>query len=122
MAGKGQAPLHTLERRSALLAQKLTGRMSDLTQSLRAAEGRIPFHTKMTRSTALDWWGKHRYDELGQQALAGLSQAAIINLDTNLAQYAHQRSITDLPVESGQDVPPAEGDNPGFAGDGGFNG
>ena len=63
---------HILERRANVLAQKMQARIGDMALALQAADGRIPFQTKLSKGDALDWWSQHRYDTLGQQALAGM--------------------------------------------------
>lgn len=90
---------HVLERRAAALAQGMKARISDMTLALQAADGRIPFHTKLSKGDALDWWMKHRYDNLGQQALAGMPPQAIFSLDAALNQRVAQQQEQGLPVE-----------------------
>lgn len=91
---------HPLERRSALLAGKLKERVSTMTASLTAAQGRIPFHTKLPEAQALDWWSKHRYDDIGRQAIASLDPIAIARLDSALTQHAQQKEAMGLPIET----------------------
>lgn len=94
------AQLHALERRAAMAAGALKTRVSTMSQSLMAAQGRIPFHTKLSQANALDWWSQHRYDQLGQQALAGLDPIAVARLDTALTQHAQDKEALGLPVET----------------------
>src|SRR5258708_389407 len=88
---------HPLERRSALLAGKLKDRVSSMTQSLTAAQGRIPFRTKLPEAQALDWWSKHRYDDIGEKALELLDPMSIARLDSALTQYAQQQEALGMP-------------------------
>lgn len=88
---------HILERRAGLLADKLKKNMNDLTESLQAAGGRIPFKTKLSKGSALDWWAQHRYDQLGQRALSSLDPASIMSLDAELAKY-NQSQDQGLPT------------------------
>lgn len=101
MASKNQ---HTLERRSALLAEKMRGRINDLKQSLTAPQGRILYRTKMSQSDALNWWAQHRYDQYGQKALAGLDPQSIFQLDAALAQHVNSQEEQGMPQEN---LPPA---------------
>lgn len=97
---KAKSSQHVLERRANLLSQKMTSRISDLKLSLSAAQGRVPFHTVLAKSDALKWWSQHRYDDLGQKALAGLQPEAVMNLDAALAQYTQQHNEMGMPVET----------------------
>lgn len=87
---------HIFERRAKLLSQRITQRKQDLTKAMQAANGRIPFRTKLSQSDALQWWVKHRHDALGQQALAGLDPLSVAKLDNALNQYA-QNNPAGLP-------------------------
>lgn len=97
MAGRTQQ--HILERRANLIAQKLEQRVQDMTIALQAADGRLPFHTKLSRGDALDWWMKHRYDSLGQQVIQKLPPMAVFNLDAELAKRVEQKQSQGIPIE-----------------------
>lgn len=90
-------PLHPLERRAQMLTGKLTQRMSDIGQSLQAANGRVPFKSKLSQNAALDWWSKHRYDALGQRALATLDPQSVFNLDAALNRYTANQQEQGVP-------------------------
>lgn len=98
---------HPLERRATLLSGKLKDRVSAMTASLSAAQGRIPFHTKLPEAQALDWWSKHRYDDIGKQALATLDPISVARLDSALTQHAQQQEALGMP--SVTDPPPMGG-------------
>lgn len=92
---------HPLERRAQMLAGKIQGRVADLGQAMQAANGRIPFHTKLSQGTALEWWAQHRYDDLGQQVLQNLDPLDVLHLDRALGEYGAQQEALGLPQESG---------------------
>ena len=93
---------HVLERRSTLLAQRLRQRIDDTVLALQAAGGRIPFKTKLSRGDALEWWAKHRYDALGQQALQSLSPLDVAQLDNALSKNVAAQT-GGLPIISGEE-------------------
>ena len=95
---------HPLERRATLLAGKLTQRIGDIGQSLQAAQGRIPFSTKLPQADALKWWSQHRYDSYGQQALKNLQPQDVMSLDLALTRYAQGVDENGVPQMS--DTPP----------------
>lgn len=111
--GKGKEEVsaksqHVLERRANALAQHMKVRITDVATALQAADGRIPFHTKLSKGDALDWWAKHRYDSLGQKALQGLPPQAVFSLDAALNQRVAQQQETGLPVEGAPDQQQAQ--------------
>src|SRR5262245_44117717 len=96
------APQHPLERRAALLAGRITSRMTDLTDSLVSAQGRRPFTDLKSRPDALAWWRENRYNQYGLRALATLPPEAVTSLDAALAQGQQQQQDVGMPQVAGQ--------------------
>lgn len=95
-------PSHRLERRSQLLATRLQERVEAMRNALAPPGQRPPFTTTMPKNAALDWWGKHRYDDVGKSALANYSPDQIAELDATLAR----RNQAALEQPTAADVPP----------------
>jgi hypothetical protein len=75
-----------LERRAHMLA----GRLSKNTQMLRDALAppgqRPPFTEQMTKADAVTWWRAHRFDKYGQDVVARMQPADVMELDQALSQ------------------------------------
>lgn len=96
---------HRLERRSQLLAARLQERVDAMRNALTPAGQRPPFTTTMPKSAALDWWTKHRHDDLGKSALGNYSPDQVAELDAALARRI-QSGFEDS--AAGDTVPPLE--------------
>lgn len=99
---------HALERLATKLSGALTGNVAMMSQAMTAPQGRIPFREKMPEATALDWWSKHRNDDIGAKAIALLKPDQIANLDLSLTQHAQRQEALGLPTvtEPGTPAPP----------------
>lgn len=76
---------HPLERRAQALAQGITSRVNMMASMMRP-DGRPVFHTRLSDAKALDFWRKHRYDELGQSVISTWRPDQILDLDQRLSQ------------------------------------
>lgn len=74
-----------MERRAAALADALNKRV-DLMAGLMRPEGRAVFHERKSEQQALEFWQRHRYDEMGQKVLSTWTPDQIIALDQRLMQ------------------------------------
>lgn len=68
-----------------MLADRLQSTVRDTAVQLKPATERPPFHRQLSPREALAWWLKHRYDQFGQQAMAGWSPLQKAQLDAWLA-------------------------------------
>ena len=79
---------HPLERRANALAQQLQAWVNLMAAMMRP-DGRALFSTRLSNQKALEFWQKHRFDDLGQSVLSTWSPDQILQLDQKLAQ-AHE--------------------------------
>jgi len=77
---------HRLDHRATLLAEKISHRIGMLRLVFNPPGGRQPFVRQHTTQESLAFWRKHRYSPIGQQVLARLSPAQIMELDSWLAR------------------------------------
>lgn len=75
--------LNRLERRAALLGQKMRDTTDALAHQLGAGE-RPAFTTALPKSASLAWWRQHLYDEYGQKVLATMEPDQIVQLHLDL--------------------------------------
>lgn len=76
---------HPLERRADMLAQALTQRVDMMAAMMRPDDRQI-FHQRLSEPSALQFWRKHRFDDMGQQIMSTWTPDQIIGLDQRLAQ------------------------------------
>lgn len=76
---------HPLERRTTALAEGLKERVHMLAGMMRP-DGRQIFHTRLNDQKALEFWQKHRFDDLGKQVMSTWTPDQVLNLDTRLMQ------------------------------------
>lgn len=105
MARRARSNQHILERRAGMLADRLTKSITDLSTSLQAANGRVPFKTKLSTGTALDWWSKNINTPLGQRALSSLDPLSVMKLHTALSQFQNKNEF-GMPVVQGMNQGP----------------
>lgn len=74
---------HPLERRSNALAQALKERV-DLLATMMRPDGRPIFHQRLNDQKALEFWQKHRFDDLGKQVMVGWTPDQVMALDQRL--------------------------------------
>lgn len=85
-----------MERRAALLAQRLQGRI-DLMANMMRPDGRALFSTRLSEQKALAFWNSHRFDELGQSVLSTWRPDQILKLDLRLAQANEADGLGQMP-------------------------
>lgn len=100
MAARGLQ--HRLDRRAAMLGERLRREIDLTAQMLRPPGGMPAFTTQLTNTEALDFWKRHRFDRIGAQVLSGWTPEQIAELDAWLA--AEQE-----PPESEPMILPPEG-------------
>lgn len=76
---------HPLERRAAMLAEKLNVRI-DTMAALMRPDGRPVFHDRLPERDALAFWRKHRFDDMGKTVLSTWPADQVMKLDLRLAQ------------------------------------
>lgn len=80
---------HPLERRAAALADAFTKR-TDLMAQLMRPDGRAVFHERLPEQKALEFWQRHRYDDIGQNVLSTWTPDQVLQLDQRLMQASQQ--------------------------------
>lgn len=78
-------PQHPMERRTDLIAQGLKDRVSMLADMM-LPNGRRVYTTQLNDQKALEFWQKHRFDDMGKAVLATWSPSQVLQLDTRLMQ------------------------------------
>lgn len=76
---------HPLERRANALAEALTRRV-DLLATMMRPNDRPIFHERLSEPKAMEFWQKHRYDDLGQNVMSTWTPDQILALDQRLMQ------------------------------------
>jgi hypothetical protein len=79
---------YRIERRTSMLASALRRNIDVMRDSYRPPGQRPPFKDQLSETKALDFWLKHRHDELGARTLASMDAGAIMELDQALSAYA----------------------------------
>jgi len=77
---------YRVERRAALLSERITQRRQTLRDAYSPPGQRPPFTQTLSRRDALTWWRQHRSDDVGKQVLDRMSPNDIMNLDLALAK------------------------------------
>lgn len=75
---------HVMERRAAKLAGAIKHRIEVMVAFL-APDGRPIFTTKVSGAEALDFWRRHRTDEVGMALLQRMTPEQVMELDARLA-------------------------------------
>jgi hypothetical protein len=76
---------HVMERRASRLAAAIEHRIGVMVAFLKPA-GRPPVFTRRVgRKEALEFWRRHRTDELGMQLLSRMTPEQVMELDRALA-------------------------------------
>jgi hypothetical protein len=96
---------HRLETRARTLTARLNERVTAFRDALAPPGQRPPFTEAMSRAQALQWWAKHRLDDLGKQALARYTPDQVAELDAELARHltAQQDAGLVRPVDVEED-------------------
>ena len=81
---------HILEKRSHLLAQRLTARVNLIRQAVAPSGERPPFSVQLSKKDALKFWREHWNDDIGKQALAYMTPTAIMELNVALSKANEQ--------------------------------
>lgn len=76
---------HPLEQRTTALAEGLKDRVHMLAQMMRP-DGRQIFHQRLDEQRAIEFWQKHRFDDLGKQVMSTWTPDQVLQLDTRLMQ------------------------------------
>lgn len=78
-----RADQHPLERRATALAEALTRRV-DTMAALMRPNGRQVFTQRLPEQQALEFFQRHRFDDLGQRVLSTWTPDQILDLDQRL--------------------------------------
>ena len=85
--------LHPLERRAAALADAFSKRV-DIMAGLMKPPGQPPiFHQRLPDQQALEFWQRHRYDDLGQSVLQTWAPDQVLDLDRRLMQAGGELGV-----------------------------
>ena len=76
---------HVMERRAARLASAISHRIEVMVEFLKPDGAPPVFTTKMSRREALEFWRRHRTDEIGSALLARMTPEQVAELDRALA-------------------------------------
>lgn len=76
---------HPAEQRVASFAAALTSRV-DMMAAMMRPDDRQLFHQRLSEPKAMQFWRKHRYDEMGQQVLSTWQPDQVLDLDRRLMQ------------------------------------
>lgn len=92
---------YDIERYVNLLAERMEERVTAMSEALSPKGKRPPFTKQLSRKQALNWWRKHRYDELGAMVLRNMDQNSILELDQELTRQNELRMLAlgELPLE-----------------------
>ena len=91
---------HRLDRRSALLASKITHYINVVAEMLRPPGGMPPWTDQLTNEDALAFWRKHRFSPLGGQILAGWTPTQVATLDGWLSRNPDPSVAEGIAVET----------------------
>jgi len=76
-------PQHPVERRTSLLASRLTEQVGLIREML----GPRPlFSERLSKPEALAWWRAHRYDSLGARVLDTYKPEDVLGLDVEMGR------------------------------------
>lgn len=85
---------HPLERRSALLRDRVVAQRDALRDYIAPARERPPFTEHLPREEALDWWEQHIGDEFGKKLLEAMAPDQVMKLRAELgARIAVRRGM-----------------------------
>jgi hypothetical protein len=68
-----------------MLAEAFTQR-TDLLAAMMRPDDRQIFHQRLAEPKALEFWRKHRFDDLGQSVMSTWRPDQVVELDQRLAQ------------------------------------
>ena len=69
-----------------MLSARIKARKTLIQNAITPKGSRPPFTQQLSQANALEWWMKHRYDDLGQQVLSNMQPADVMELDRALSQ------------------------------------
>lgn len=84
--------MHPMERRSKMLADALGKRISTMAALMRP-DGRPIYHQRLNEQQALQFWRRHRFDDLGASVLSTWTPDQILQLDQVLQRASESEGF-----------------------------
>ncbi len=83
---------HIIDRRIELLAEAITREVNVIASFYAPPGGQQAMHEQVTSDQAYEFWSKHRYDEIGKQAISQMQPADVASIDRFLAEELNRRN------------------------------
>lgn len=84
---------HKLERRSRLLATRITQRTRALREAVTPPGERPPYSVVMNREHAMEWWSQNRFSDVGTLVLQNWKPEQVATLDAQLSEWQTQQAM-----------------------------
>lgn len=90
---------YAIERRASALGQAIPKRIEMMRQAITPDGKRPPFTEQLSERDALAWWRAHRFDHLGLQLTANMTQMAVLELDRALSQQIERDQQMEVQID-----------------------